>query len=173
MANTDVNSVLSSSVQSGAALVAIVGGLLGSRFVALDAEQRAARRRLTEARSLLAAARNAELHDPGSWNVLQLAAEEKAAERDVARTRQPAGFGLALQVLAYIATTAILLPLALMVWDPGALGLGWRIVVGTGFGSGVLLLFRYLFVYASVLGAHSSRTVMPGSVLGLLRPARR
>ena len=173
MATTDVNSVLSSSEQSGAALVAIVGGLLGSRFVALDADQKAARRRLVEARSLLAATREAELDGPGSWNVVQLEAEERAAERDVARTRQPAGFGLALQVLGYIAATSILLPLALMVWDPGHLGPGWRVAVGAAFASGVLLLFRYLFVYAAVLGARSDLTTMPGTVVGLVVPHRR
>lgn len=165
--------MLSSSVQSGAALVAIVGGLLGSRFVALDADQKAARRRVAEAHSMLAAARRAELDDPGSWNVLQLEAEEKAAERDLARTRQPAGFGLALQVLAYIAASSILLPLAVMIWEPEHLALWLRIVVGGGFASGVLLLFRYLFVYASVLGARSDQTVMPGTVLGLLARTRR
>jgi hypothetical protein len=53
----DVNWILSSTVQSGAALVAIVGGLLGSRYVALDAEQQAARRRLDQVKARLESAR--------------------------------------------------------------------------------------------------------------------
>ena len=39
----DVNWLLSAMAQSGAALVAIVGGLLGSRYVALDAEARSSK----------------------------------------------------------------------------------------------------------------------------------
>ena len=53
----DVNWMLSSMVQSGAALVAIVGGLLGSRYVALDAEQQAARRRLDQIEARLTSTR--------------------------------------------------------------------------------------------------------------------
>lgn len=170
MATADVNWMLSSSVQSGSALVAIVGGLLGSRYVALDAEQRAAERRLVEAREVLAVARRTGAEPT---TVLRLEGEETAASRNLARTRRPAGFGLALEVLAYIAVTAILVPLAMMVADPEHLPLADRLVVAIGFASGVLLLFRYLFVYAAVLGTHSERTVMPRHVLGLLRPTRR
>lgn len=196
--------MLSSSVQSGSALVAIVGGILGSRYVALDAEQRTAQRRLVEVRTTLAAARKAEraaaeewaavsaaggdgdpamraatvnrirsAHDDAVRTVLRLEGERTAAQRILTRTRRPAGFGLALQVLAYIALSSILIPLAMMVWEPEHLPLGARLVVGVGFGSGVVLLFRYLFVYAAVLGSHSERTVMPGNVLGLLAPTRR
>lgn len=57
MQPADVNWMLSSEVQSGAALVAIVGGLLGSRYVSLHAEQGAARRRLQETSSRLGRAR--------------------------------------------------------------------------------------------------------------------
>lgn len=55
----DVNWMLGAAVQSGAALVAIVGGLLGSRYVSLHAEQQAARRRLAEVDANLAAAEDA------------------------------------------------------------------------------------------------------------------
>lgn len=55
----DVNWMLAAAVQSGAALVAIVGGLLGSRYVSLHGEQQAARRRLAEVDANLAAARKA------------------------------------------------------------------------------------------------------------------
>ena len=68
---------------------------------------------------------------------------------------------------------AILVPLTMMVWEPEHLPLPARLVVCLGFGSGVLLLFRYLFVYAAVLGPHSERTVMPTHVTGLLAPTRR
>lgn len=170
MASADVNWMLSSSVQSGSALVAIVGGLLGSRYVALDAEQRAAERRLVEARELLARARKTQ-SDPTT--VLRLEGEASAASKILAGSRRPSGFGLALEVLGYIAVTAILVPLAMMVWEPEHLPLVARLVVCLGFASGVLLLFRYLFVYAAVLGPHSERTVMPTHVTGLLAPTRR
>lgn len=170
MSTADVNWMLSSSVQSGSALVAIVGGLLGSRYVALDAEQRATERRLVEAKELLTHARRSGT-DPAT--LLRLEAEEAAASKILARTGRPAGFGLALEVLAYIALTAILIPLAMMVWEPEHLPLGARLLVAVGFGSGVLLLFRYLFVYAAVLGSRSDRTVMPVHVVGLLAPTRR
>lgn len=170
MATADVNWMLSSSVQSGSALIAIVGGLLGSRYVALDAEQRATERRVVETRELLARARK---HGADAPALLRLEAEEAAATKILARTGRPAGFGLALEVLAYIAGTAILIPLAMMVWEPEHLPLGARLVVGLGFGSGVLLLFRYLFVYAAVLGSHSDRTVMPVHLAGLLARTRR
>ena len=49
MQTADVNWMLGAVVQSGAALVAIVGGLLGSRYVSLDAEQQAAQRRVDAA----------------------------------------------------------------------------------------------------------------------------
>lgn len=45
----DVNWLLSAVAQSGAALVAIVGGLLVSRYVALHAEQQSAKRRVADA----------------------------------------------------------------------------------------------------------------------------
>jgi len=45
VANADVNWMLSSTAQSSAALVAIIGGLQGARYVSLHAEQQAARRR--------------------------------------------------------------------------------------------------------------------------------
>lgn len=48
MGVSDVNWLLAALLQSGAALVAIVGGLIGARFVGLHAEQQAARRRLAE-----------------------------------------------------------------------------------------------------------------------------
>ncbi|MCX6395971.1 MAG: hypothetical protein NTV23_05755 [Propionibacteriales bacterium] len=170
MATADVNWMLSSSVQSGSALVAIIGGLLGSRYVALDAEQRAAERRLVEVREMLARARRGAA---GTDTTLRLEGEEAAAAKVLARSRRPSGFGLALEVLAYIALTAILVPLTMMVWEPEHLPLAARLVVCLGFGSGVLLLFRYLFVYAAVLGTHSERTVMPVHVIGLLAPTRR
>lgn len=56
MTTADVNWMLGATVQSGAALVAIVGGLLGSRYVALDAEQQSARRRLAQVESRLESA---------------------------------------------------------------------------------------------------------------------
>jgi hypothetical protein len=57
MQTADVNWMLGAVVQSGAALVAIVGGLLGSRYVSLDAEQQAAQRRLDDAGRRLISAR--------------------------------------------------------------------------------------------------------------------
>ena len=57
MQTADVNWMLGAVVQSGAALVAIVGGLLGSRYVSLDAEQQAAQRRLDDAGRRLVSAR--------------------------------------------------------------------------------------------------------------------
>jgi hypothetical protein len=44
----DVNWLLSALAQSSAALIAIVGGLLVPRYVALHAEQEAAERRLAD-----------------------------------------------------------------------------------------------------------------------------
>lgn len=49
----DVNWLLSALAQASAALVAIVGGLLVSRYVVLHAEQQAARRRLDDLRRTL------------------------------------------------------------------------------------------------------------------------
>lgn len=46
MDETNINYLLSAMVQSGAALVAIVGGLLGARYVSLHVEKAAARRDL-------------------------------------------------------------------------------------------------------------------------------
>lgn len=57
MQTADVNWMLGAVVQSGAALVAIVGGLLGSRYVSLDAEQQAAQRRVDAAGLRLISAR--------------------------------------------------------------------------------------------------------------------
>lgn len=48
MAAADVNWLLSALAQASAALIAIVGGLLVSRYVALHAEQQAARRRVED-----------------------------------------------------------------------------------------------------------------------------
>lgn len=62
MANADINWLLSSTAQSSAALVAIIGGLQGARYVSLHAEQQAARRRRDDLarRASAAAARLAE-----------------------------------------------------------------------------------------------------------------
>ncbi|MDN4473720.1 hypothetical protein [Demequina zhanjiangensis] len=52
---SDANYLLGAMVQSGAALIAIVGGILGSRFVAMHGEKRGLARELEETASDLAA----------------------------------------------------------------------------------------------------------------------
>ncbi|MFL6107611.1 MAG: hypothetical protein ACJ72L_11670 [Marmoricola sp.] len=67
MGLSDPSVLLATAVQSGAALVGIVGGLLGSRYVALDAEQQAARRTLEAARLLLGPAREERDRAEAGW----------------------------------------------------------------------------------------------------------
>ncbi|WP_263729513.1 hypothetical protein [Cellulomonas sp. SG140] len=298
----DANWMLSSAVQSGAALIAIVGGLLGSRYVALNAEQGAARRRLREASDRLSAAQDREAkagaeatrlvtkillddderylwiyeHDgsptldeviqdvpeeyrsalekhlllierelsearrvlpeliphtseqetwpvfraahklsfehegvwqwtytflsdarassarraAGGWSAVtdglvsalrsqtgtigtstdsrrlgqardqqeeanryasRLQGEVAAAQAQLDATQQPKGFGVALGVLAYIAFVDIAIPLSLMVEGVTALSFHARLSVACLFGSGVLVLFVYLFAYSRFL----------------------
>ena len=49
MSEADANWLLSSAVQSGSALVAIVGGFIGARYVGLHSERLGAQRRVDDA----------------------------------------------------------------------------------------------------------------------------
>lgn len=110
--------------------------------------------------------------DDASLEVSGLEGQMAAARAHVDATGQPQGFALALEVLAYIALVGIAFPLVLMVSAPMALPLGVRIAVAALFLSGVVLLLRYLFVYATYLDHRSSRLALPESVLGLVWPRR-
>lgn len=73
MGLSDPSVLLATVVQSGAALVGIVGGLVGSRYVALDAEQQAAKRRVEAARGLLVHARKDRDDALDAWIEFQVA----------------------------------------------------------------------------------------------------
>lgn len=110
--------------------------------------------------------------DNSELEVLQLEAEHRAADKHLSDAAQPEGFGLALSVLAVVATVGIALPLVLMVSGPTGLPIWVRIASAAAFLAGVTLLLRYLFVYAAFLRASESRAELPTNLLGLLRRKR-
>lgn len=97
-----------------------------------------------------------------------LEAEEALAIDHANAAVPPAGFKLALSVLAYVAVSTIAFPLALMVAAPMTLPLWLRVVVALAFLSGLLVLFRYLHAYAEVLRTGVSDHAMPSSLAKLL-----
>lgn len=97
-----------------------------------------------------------------------VSAEIELAERHLQDSRQPEGFRLALWVLTYLAAVGIGLPVVAMANGPTELPVWGRTVIVGAFFSGLLLLLRFLFVYAAYLDESRRRERLPGSVWGLL-----
>lgn len=94
--------------------------------------------------------------------------ERRLASETYEATRQPEGFGLALQVLSLLAILGMAVPVIIMGFSPVTLPPWARAVVIGGFLIGVGLLLRFLFVYASFL-REGGREALPKTVLGLAR----
>ncbi|HEY3409003.1 MAG TPA: hypothetical protein VGK53_12590 [Propionicimonas sp.] len=94
--------------------------------------------------------------------------ERRLAEETYDATRQPEGFGLALQVLTFLAVVGMGVPVVLMGFAPLALPDWGRATVIGLFFLGVAMLLRFLFVYAAFLRQGGIDT-LPASVFGLLR----
>lgn len=99
--------------------------------------------------------------------VRALRQEHRLAEELFQATRQPEGFGLALQVLATLAVLGMGVPVVIMGFVPLALPVWLRILVIALFFFGVALLLRFLFVYARYL--RGGRRSLPSWIGGLLR----
>ncbi len=105
----------------------------------------------------------------------------KAATLDVERelaleayeaTRNPDGFSLALRALSFLAIVGIGLPLVGMAVGREPIS-GWaRAAIVLVFGIGLVVLLRYLFVYAHFLDERKGRAYLPHSVTGLFVPRR-
>lgn len=93
--------------------------------------------------------------------------ELRLAEELFNATRQPEGFGLALQVLTTLAILGMGVPVALMAFAPTTLPVAARTIVVALFFSGVAILLRFLFVYANYL--RGVRNNLPSRLGGLLR----
>lgn len=102
--------------------------------------------------------------------VRALQQEHRLAEELFDATRQPEGFGLALQVLATLATLGMGTPVALMAFSPTTMPAPLRALVVALFFSGVALLLRFLFVYAYYL--RGVRRSLPSWIGGLFRRDR-
>ena len=100
--------------------------------------------------------------------VRALQQERRLADETYESTRQPEGFGLALQVLSVLAILGMAVPVVIMGFGPMTLPPWARAVVIGGFLAGVALLLRFLFVYASFL-REGGREALPKTVLGLLK----
>lgn len=94
--------------------------------------------------------------------------ERRLAEETYDATRQPEGFGLALQVLTFLATVGMGVPFIVMGFAPLTLPDWGRVTVIGLFFVGVSMLLRFLFVYAAFL-REGGRDTLPKSILGLLR----
>ena len=99
--------------------------------------------------------------------VRALQQERRLAEGLFEATRQPEGFGLALQVLATLAVLGMGVPVIIMAFVPYSLPAWLRAVVVALFFLGVGLLLRFLFVYAHYL--RGNRNGLPLRLVGLLR----
>jgi hypothetical protein len=99
--------------------------------------------------------------------VATLDAEADLARRHIAETRQPEGFRLALLVLTYLSVVGIGVPVVIMANGPLELPVWLRTVVVAAFASGLLVLLRYLFVYAAYLDESRGRKSLPTSLWGL------
>lgn len=93
--------------------------------------------------------------------------ERRLANETYEATRQPEGFGLALQVLSVLAILGMAAPVIIMGFGPVTLPPWARAVVIGGFLAGVALLLRFLFVYASFL-REGGREALPKTAFGLL-----
>jgi hypothetical protein len=109
------------------------------------------------------------LRDDAAARHAALLAEIELAERHLQDSRQPQGFRLALWVLAYLAVVGIGLPVVVMANGPTELPVWGRTAIVAAFFSGLLLLLRFLFVYAAYLDESRRREELPPSVWGLLR----
>ncbi len=105
--------------------------------------------------------------------VTGLAAEVRLARENLDAARQPAGFGLALRALTFLAVTGICLPLTLMTFLPEKTHWLVHVAVLGIFLTGVFVLLRYLFVYAHFLDDRHSRKTLPKGLFGLLRRGAR
>lgn len=94
--------------------------------------------------------------------------ERRLAQETYEATRQPEGFGLALQVLTTLAVLGMAVPVVVMGFAPVDLPAWLRWTVIACFSVGSALLLRFLFVYASFL-REGGRDKLPTSVLGLLK----
>ncbi|WP_199421676.1 hypothetical protein [Actinotalea solisilvae] len=109
--------------------------------------------------------------DEARAGVRALHQEKRLATETLDATRQPEGFGLALQVLTVLAMLGIGFPVVLMSLGPMTLEPWLRWSVTSAFFLGVALLLRFLFVYAALL-REGGRSSLPNTVLGLLGPER-
>jgi len=89
-----------------------------------------------------------------------------AAQRRLAGLRESEGFGTALEVRSLLAIATIVVPLVAMLPDYGDYTQASRIVFVAIFILGLLLMGRYLYVYAAHL--RGAREAMPKHVLGLI-----
>lgn len=96
--------------------------------------------------------------------------EHRLAEELFDATRQPEGFGLALQVLATLAVLGMGVPVVIMGFVPFTLPNWVRGFVVALFFFGVATLLRFLFVYANYL--RGGRNGLPSWIGGLLKSDR-
>lgn len=106
--------------------------------------------------------------DQADAEVRAVQQERRLANETYEATRQPEGFGLALQVLSVLAILGMAAPVVIMGFGPVTLPPWARAVVIGGFLAGVALLLRFLFVYASFL-REGGREALPKTALGLLK----
>lgn len=123
--------------------------------------ERAHRERLLDRRDAAAAA------------VPALRAELRLAEENYQASRQPEGFALALRALAFLAVVGIGAPVVVMAFTPDELHWAARAAVIGIFFVGVVVLLRYLFVYAHYLDEKHQQHELPRGLLGLFRYNRR
>jgi len=147
-----------------------IGGLMaaGARSAITPAALSAAR---WSVQSQLEVARERELVDrlaEGEAEIRALRQERRLAEETYDATRQPEGFGLALQVLTFLAIVGMGVPFVVMGFAPLALPDWGRAAVIGLFFLGVSTLLRFLFVYAAFL-RQGGRDTLPKSIVGLLR----
>ena len=106
--------------------------------------------------------------DSAEADVRALDQEQRLAGETLEATRQPEGFGLALQVLTTLAVLGMGIPVIVMGTEVVSLPWMARAAVILAFALGVALLLRFLFVYASFL-REGGRRDLPASALGLLK----
>lgn len=123
--------------------------------------ERSYRERLLDRRDATAAA------------VPALRAELRLAEENYQASRQPEGFALALRALTFLAVVGIGAPVVVMGFTPDELHWAGRAAVIGIFFVGVVVLLRYLFVYAHYLDEEHKQKDLPRGLLGLFRFSRR
>ena len=106
--------------------------------------------------------------DESRLRVRSIRQERELAHETYEATRQPEGFGLALQVLSVLAFLGMGVPVVVMGFSPLTLPLWARAATIASFFVGVSLLLRFLFVYASYL-REGGRAQLPKTVLGLAK----